>query len=63
MEDKAQLTCPKCGGITEKPIREGVCEAMYDCASCGERVTAKECCCVICEYSDKRCSVTTKEAK
>ncbi len=63
MEEQAQLTCPKCGGVTTKPIREGVCEAMYDCSACGQRAVAKDYCCVICEYSNKRCPVTTKEDK
>lgn len=61
--ETAMLTCPHCGAKTEKEIREGVCEAMYKCSSCGMLIKAKERCCVICEYSDKRCPVTTKEAK
>lgn len=62
MAGYAKLTCPKCGSITEKPIRSGVCEAMYDCDGCGQRIVAQEQCCVICEYSDAHCPVTTKGA-
>lgn len=62
MEEQGTLTCPKCGGTTKRPIREGICEVMYDCRACGERITATECCCVMCEYGDTRCPVSTVTA-
>lgn len=58
--ETAILTCPYCGAKTEKAIKEDSCEAMYQCEGCGVRVKAKESCCVICEYSDKKCPVSTK---
>ena len=61
---KAKLLCPKCkiGQIIDIP--ENSCLQFYICSGCGYTFSAKECC-IICDYTDKKCSLpkTTKKKK
>jgi hypothetical protein len=61
MVEKAKIKCPKCGHVQEIGIPDGKCLAFYKCKGCGKVIQAKEECCVICEYSDKKCQVSIKK--
>ena len=53
-------TCTKCGNKKETDVPQDRCLASYKCEKCKEIISVpKESkdCCVICEYSDKRCPV------
>jgi len=56
----AILICPNCKSTQETDIPQNGCLAFYKCDTCDEVVSVpKESknCCVICEYSDKKCPV------
>ena len=58
MQEKANLKCPHCGGINKVEIPEGKCLPFHPCEKCGKMITLPKgsgTCCVICEYSDKKC--------
>ncbi len=57
-KEQADLKCPNCGGITTVDIPQNSCLAMYVCKGCEQLIKPPESsnnCCVICEYSDKKC--------
>ena len=56
----AILTCPKCSHNQEVEIPDGKCLPFHKCESCNEIIAVpkdSKNCCVICEYSDKKCPV------
>lgn len=55
---KATLICPKCGHKQEEEIPSDACVPFYKCGGCGELISAKDKCCVFCEYSDTKCPVS-----
>ncbi|MAZ67152.1 hypothetical protein CL652_00015 [bacterium] len=58
--DTANLTCPKCGHKQEVEIPEDTCLPFYKCGQCHKVISVpkdSKNCCVICEYSDKKCPV------
>lgn len=61
--DKATITCPKCSHLQEIEIPMDRCLASYKCNNCKEMISVpngSKNCCVICEFSNKRCPVSKK---
>ncbi|MDO8428872.1 MAG: GDCCVxC domain-containing (seleno)protein [Candidatus Diapherotrites archaeon] len=55
----AQLVCPFCRTQQTVTIPENQCMAFYNCTNCKKLIQPKEnSCCVICDYSNKKCSVS-----
>ena len=64
MGEKANLKCPHCGHIQEVEIPEAGCLAFHKCEKCEQIISVPEDsknCCVVCEYSDKKCPVSHKK--
>lgn len=62
--EKANLTCPHCGHTQEVDIPQNGCLTFHKCEKCQQIISVpKESkhCCVICEYSDKKCPVAVKQ--
>ena len=62
--DKATLTCPHCSHPQEVEILQTGCLAFHKCEKCEQMISVpkeSDNCCVICEYSDKRCPVADKK--
>lgn len=62
--EQATLTCPFCGGKQEVEIPQDKCLPMHKCEHCGKLITVPKGsgnCCVICEYSNKKCPVSGKK--
>jgi len=58
---KAQLHCPMCGHNQIVNIFTNRCLPFYQCDGCRKVIPAKKGnCCVICNYSDQKCPVSTK---
>lgn len=58
--EKANITCPLCNHIQEVEIPNTSCLPFYKCEKCQEIIPVpkdSKNCCVICEYSDKKCPV------
>jgi hypothetical protein len=56
--DKANIKCPKCKHIQTIEIPEGKCLPFYKCENCQKLISSPaDICCVVCAYSDKKCSV------
>ena len=56
--EKATIRCPKCHFEQETDIPENKCLVAHKCAKCAEIIMASPeggHCCVICQYSDKKC--------
>lgn len=51
----AVLKCPKCKGKTKLEVPSDRCLAFYTCQKCKELIPATKSCCVVCDYSDKKC--------
>lgn len=60
--EQVSVTCPHCGAKTAVEMKDNVCLPVFTCASCGQKVWTKTECCVICEFSNEKCPVTTKKA-
>jgi len=61
--EKANLTCPHCGHTQQVDIPQNGCLAFHKCEKCQQIISVpKESkhCCVICEYSDKKCPVANQ---
>lgn len=54
----AILTCPECGHKQPQEIPEKSCLTFYRCGGCRRLIAARELCCVICEFGDRRCPVS-----
>ncbi|MBI2671172.1 hypothetical protein HYX18_04325 [Candidatus Woesearchaeota archaeon] len=54
---KANLKCPYCKEIDKVHIPKDICLPFHKCSHCNKIITAKKECCVICEFSDKKCPV------
>ena len=55
---KANIKCPECSYVQEIEIPEGKCLPFYKCERCKRIISApRDICCVVCAYSDKKCSV------
>jgi hypothetical protein len=55
---KADIKCPECSYVQEIEMPENMCLTFYKCERCKRIISApKDICCVICAYSDKKCSV------
>ena len=57
-KEQARLKCPKCNGATTVEIPLSSCLAMFVCSECKSLIKPPEeskNCCVVCEYSDKKC--------
>ena len=52
---KANVKCPEWGNVQEMEIPEGKCIPLYKCKRV---ISVKEKCCIFCEYSDTKCSVS-----
>ncbi len=55
----ANLKCPFCGFVQKVAIPEQGCLSFHKCENCKKIIQLpKESknCCIICEYSDKKCS-------
>lgn len=64
--ENANLTCPHCGHKQETKIPEQGCLAFYKCEKCEEVISVpqkSDNCCVICEYSDKKCPMPHSQKK
>jgi len=58
--NSATLTCPHCGHKQVLEIPQNACLAFHKCEKCEKMISVpeeSENCCVICEFSDKTCSV------
>lgn len=55
---KANIKCPECGNTQKIEIPKDKCLAFYKCDKCKKLIPAKKSCCVICDYSDKKCGVS-----
>lgn len=58
IKEKADLQCPECSGLTTVDIPLNNCLAMYICTGCKAIIkppVESNNCCVVCEYSDKKC--------
>ncbi len=58
--ETAKITCPQCSHTQEIDIPQNGCQAFYKCDECKQIISVpKESkkCCVICEYSDKKCPI------
>ena len=56
---KANITCPKCKYVQKIEVPKNKCIPFYRCNSCKNIVKAKKgSCCVVCDYSDKKCPVS-----
>jgi len=57
--ETAGLTCPYCKHTEEIEIPTDKCLVLHRCGKCKKLLKPKKLCCVICEYSDKKCPVST----
>ncbi len=55
----AKLTCPKCKCITNLGIPKNKCLSFFKCFKCDKIIKAQKNCCVFCEYSKEKCSVSS----
>ncbi|MBI4052836.1 MAG: hypothetical protein HY394_02245 [Candidatus Diapherotrites archaeon] len=60
VKQTALFTCPECGAKSEIAVPTGRCLAFHECVACHKIIAAKKSCCVICDYSDKKCPVSAK---
>ena len=56
---KANLKCPFCKKIDKVEVPENICLTFHKCSHCKSFIKAEKECCVICEFSDKKCLVST----
>ena len=57
---QANLSCPYCKFVQKVEIPQTGCLAFHVCEKCGEMIAVpkeSDNCCVVCEYSDKKCPV------
>jgi hypothetical protein len=54
----ADLKCPECKCITSMGIPKNKCMPFFKCSKCDKMINAKDSCCVFCDYSDVKCSVS-----
>ncbi|MBI2672068.1 hypothetical protein HYX16_03990 [Candidatus Woesearchaeota archaeon] len=59
-EIHGNVTCPKCGHVQKMNIPADSCIPFYKCNGCKKTISAKEKCCVFCDYGDKTCQVNHK---
>jgi len=58
----ATITCPECGYKQNIDVPKDKCLPFYQCDGCRKLIKAKKgSCCVICDYSDKKCPVSTRK--
>ncbi len=56
----AEITCPYCNGKSALLIPTDRCLPFAKCLACGRLIKAKPgSCCVICDYSEGKCPVST----
>jgi phage FluMu protein Com len=54
---RVKLKCPKCSEMTQLEVPEDGSPQFFECSKCSEKIkTPLMQCCVICAFSDKRCS-------
>lgn len=54
---EANLKCPKCDFVEKIEIPKDKCLVFHECKKCKYFMKADKTCCVICEYSDKKCKI------
>ena len=59
-ENIGTVTCPECKSIQKMEIPTNMCIPFYKCEGCEKVISAKEGCCVFCDYGDKACPVGQK---
>jgi hypothetical protein len=62
--NKANLACPKCGHEQGVEIPDDKCLPFHECGKCHEVISVpkdSKNCCVICEFSDKKCPVAQEK--
>ncbi|HZX34395.1 MAG TPA: GDCCVxC domain-containing (seleno)protein [archaeon] len=57
----ATFECPECHGKEKITVPENVCLAFHDCSHCGKTIKAGKECCIVCEFTDKKCPVPFAE--
>ncbi len=57
---KALIECPKCNAKNELEIPKDKCLGFFKCSSCNQLIFAQKECCVICQFSEEKCPVSTK---
>jgi len=50
-----KVTCPECGQKDDMEIPTKSCQESYVCSHCGKTISAKESCCVFCDYGEGKC--------
>jgi hypothetical protein len=54
------VTCPECKYMQPMEIPTTSCQVFYTCEKCKKVISAKESCCVFCDYGDKKCPVAAE---
>ena len=57
----ANLVCPSCSDMEKIVVPKDKCLAFHKCKKCHKIIKAKTCC-VICDYSDKKCPVNISKS-
>ncbi|QGM98729.1 GDCCVxC domain-containing (seleno)protein [Methylocystis parvus] len=64
MKRDSTLTCPECGHAEVSIMPTDACLVVYDCRSCGARLTPKQGdCCVFCSYGNVPCPPVQAEGR